>query len=307
MNTALGEPRWRGQRGRLEVWYLTATDAATGAGIWIHHETVAPTGDDAPRALGWIAVFPPDRPPVLERFGPTAVTPGAGGPSWHEVGDCVVDPGRLSGSAGTTTWDLTFEDDAEPLYTFPRWAWHRELLPGAQIVPAPSAHVHGEVIVSGEPLAFDGRGALARINGHGSAQRWGWLHADLGGDGVLEIVSGTARRPGLRRLPPLAFVQLRIDGESDWPSRSLLTAPRLRTTLRPDGFSVTGRHRGRSLDVDVTLPEGRTVDVRYVDPDGGEATCRNSERARAVVTTERRGRRHSWTLEGTAHAEVGFR
>ena len=29
MTTALGAPRWRGQPGRLEVWYLPATAAAT--------------------------------------------------------------------------------------------------------------------------------------------------------------------------------------------------------------------------------------------------------------------------------------
>ena len=40
----LGPPRWRGQPGRLEVWYLTATDPATGTGLWLHHEVVAPTG-----------------------------------------------------------------------------------------------------------------------------------------------------------------------------------------------------------------------------------------------------------------------
>ena len=40
---ALGPPRWRGQAGRLEVWYLTATDPRTGTGLWLHHEVVAPT------------------------------------------------------------------------------------------------------------------------------------------------------------------------------------------------------------------------------------------------------------------------
>lgn len=306
MTTALGAPRWRGQPGRLEVWYLTATDAATGFGIWVHHETVAPTGEQPPYAHGWTAVFPGGEP-VIERFGPVPTSPRGEEPPWHEVDGCTVGPERVTGSARSITWDLGYADDSAPLYTFPDWAWHRELLPGAQIVPAPSARVRGEVTVHGESVSFDGTGALARINGHGSAQRWGWLHADLDGEGVLEIVSGSARRPGPRRIPPLAFVRLRLDGQDDWPSRSLLAAPRFRTRLRPDGFSVTGHHRGRSLDVDVVLPEGERVDVRYVDPDGAEATCRNSERARVTVTTERAGRRRSWTLDGTAHAEVGWR
>ena len=70
---ALGLPRWRGQRHRLEVWYATFTDAATGDGYWLHHEVVAPTDPDArPYAHGWLSVFPADgaAEPTTTRFGP---------------------------------------------------------------------------------------------------------------------------------------------------------------------------------------------------------------------------------------------
>src|SRR4051812_17000583 len=70
-----GAPRWNGRPGRLEVHYLTATDDATGTGLWLHHEVVAPTEDGKPYAHGWIAVFPPDGPPSYERFGPTPTQP----------------------------------------------------------------------------------------------------------------------------------------------------------------------------------------------------------------------------------------
>src|SRR2546430_12594670 len=46
---------------------------------------------------------------------------------------------RLAGSAGELTWDLAQHSGGPPLFTFPRWAWERELLPAAQIVPAPAA------------------------------------------------------------------------------------------------------------------------------------------------------------------------
>ena len=38
-------PRWRGQPGRIEVWYATLTDPLTGAALWVHYETVAPAPD----------------------------------------------------------------------------------------------------------------------------------------------------------------------------------------------------------------------------------------------------------------------
>jgi hypothetical protein len=70
----------------------------------------------------------------------------------------------------------------------------------------------------------------------------------------------------------------------------------------------TRRHR---LRVAVAIPPERSVALTYVDPDGSTATCTNSERASAEVTLEAYSggwrTEHHWTLEGTAHAEVGTR
>jgi hypothetical protein len=300
----LGAPVWRGEPGRTEVWYATFTDRATGLGGWVHAETVAPTDGAAPYAHGWVALFPAAGPAVVERFGPGPVEPpedDAG--TWFRLGDVVVGPGVLRGTTATGEWDLTLEHDGPPLFTFPRVVWERHLLPGAQIVPHPTARVRGRVRVGEARADVDGHGALARIFGHGSAQQWGWLHAPLDEGGLLEIVTATARRPGLRRIPPLAMVQLRLPGEPDWPRNPALAAVRFRTHLRDDGFTVTGRHRGRRLEVDVSLPAERRVALGYVDPDGSTATCTNSERASATVRLDDR----TWRLDGTAHAEVGAR
>lgn len=303
---SLGAPVWRGEPGRTEVWYATATDASTGTGVWVHVETVAPTDGGAPHGHGWVAVFEPDRPPVVERFGPDPLEP-ADDAVWFRLGPVEVGPGYLRGETAAAAWDLTVTDDGPPLFTFPRVVWERHLLPGAQIVPSPTAHFTGRLTVDGRTVAVSGPGALARIFGHGSAERWGWLHAPLDDGGVLEIVTATARRLGLRRLPPLAMVQLRLPGEPDWPAHRALACLRFRSRLRPDGFTVTGSRGRRRLDVDVTLPPGGTVSLGYVDPDGATATCVNSERASATVTLRGRGGDRRWHLDGTAHAEVGTR
>lgn len=274
--------------GRTEVWYLTFTDGSSGWAGWVHVETVAPKDGSPPYRHGWAALFRPigDGAPVVERF--------------EEALDREV---LWKGSAGRLSWDLDVVDPGPPLYTFPKVVWDRQLLPGAQIVPCPMAAVTGTIAVDGVPTDVVGRGAVARIFGHGSADRWGWLHAPLGDDGVLEIVTASAHRPGLRRVPPLAMVQLRLPGERDWPANPLLAAPRFRTELRPDGFSV----RGRGLSVDVTVPPSRAVTLPYVDPDRSTATCTNSEQADAVVTSTRRGVTRTWRLDGVAHAEIGTR
>jgi hypothetical protein len=322
--------RWRGQAGRLEVWYLTWTDRATGAGGWVHLETVSPTPSNgagsAPFVHGWVAHFPSSGSPRLERLGPeptsSAVDPTRPSRWWTladpdaDAGWARLEPGatdqagtiRLRGAAGGLAWDLAVTDASDALWTFPRLVWERELLPGAQMVPMPAARVQGTLTIDGRELDVDGPGALARIYGHGSAQRWGWLHAALDDEGtVLEIVTATARRRALRSVPPLALVQLRRPGHDDWPRRALAAAPRLRTRLSPTGFTVEGRAEGHRISVDVELPATGTVSLQYVDPDGATATCTNSEIATARVTLAGRTGTTAWSAEGTAHAEVGSR
>jgi hypothetical protein len=303
--------RWGGRPGRLEVWYATFTDPADGSGCWIHCETVAPTNDGGPPfGHGWIAWFPPAGPPRCERFGPAPVLPGS---TYFAVAGCSVDPGRLRGAAGAIEWDLAMRGGGEPLFTFPRVAWERELLPAAQIVPVADGRFSGTVTIDGRTHAIDdARGALARIYGHGNARRWGWLHAALDGGGVCEVVAAVSTRPGLRLLPPVAMVQLRLPGEDDWPANPLGAAIGLRTKLRPDGFTVRGAVGRRRVRIEVGLPPDRCVVLGYHDPDGATATCTNSERADASIAlddwvADRWRETRRWDLDGTAHAEVGTR
>ena len=305
-----GRPRWRGRPGRLEVHYLTASDERTGTGLWIHHELVAPTVGDA-YAHGWAAVFPPDVPASYARFGPHPATPDTGD-MWFRSDDATMSASNARGHADGIDWDITWDAGDRPLWTFPRYVWQRQLLPAAQVVPTPSTRITGRLTVeSFDGTQFDGVGAVAHIYGHGNAHRWVWLHADLAGGDVLEIVAATARRPGLRLLRPLPLVQLRVEGR-DWPGDPLASAPLMRTRISANSFDVSGVVGTHRLRVRATLPAERCVVVDYRDPDGSTATCTNSERADVVVETAdltARGWRQqrSWTLDGTGHAEIGSR
>ena len=290
--------RWTGEAGRLEVWYTTITDPTTGTGFWLHSELVAPKDGTEAFVHGWAAVFPPDRQPVWERFGPSLV---------------ADEPTELVGSAGTLHWDLRITDGGGPtLYTFPRYAWERQLLPAAQVVPAPAAVYAGTFNVAGKTFDLTGaRGATARIYGHGNAKRWGWLHADLGDGDVLEIVSAVSTRPGLAQLPPITLLQLRVDGR-DLSRDPLLAAPLLRARLRLPEWQVRGVVGRRRIGVQVHQDPERTVAIQYTDPDGATATCHNSEVASVDLRLEKlsRGRwvlDRQWHLDRTAHAEIGVR
>ncbi|WP_314174097.1 hypothetical protein [Streptomyces winkii] len=311
-------PRWDGAAGRTEVWYTTVTDPVTRDGLWLHHELVAPADGSDAYAHGWVARFPADgeHPAEHARFGPAPWKPQPGARGFASDG-IEVGPGRLRGAAGPFRWELAEHPQDEPLFTFPRWSWRRPLLPAAQIVPAPRASYNGTFAYDGGELSLDDApGATARIYGHGNARRWAWLHADLGGGDVLEIVAATSMRPGLRRLPPLVFLRLRKDGRT-WPRRPERTAlgwagvGRFTSRLSLPTWTVTGGCGLRRIRVEVTQPEERTLALDYTDPDGSGAVCRNSETADARILLERwwgRWRTEAeWVLDGTAHAEVGDR
>lgn len=308
-------PRWAGEPDRIETWYATFSDAAKGRGYWFHVETVAPPRPRSASVRGWFAVFERGREPRVERFGPLHHAPRAdsesGGPSLVCDG-CTIDDGVLRGRAGAIAWDLEIADASPPLFTFPKWTWQTGRFPGSQVVPAPSALFSGHVDIDGERHALRGAaGALSRIYAHGHAQRWGWLHADLGEGDVLEIVSAVPRLLPLRRLSPLAFVQLRLGGE-DWPAGPLLAAPRFRTELGYPAWTVRGGSLRRRLSAHITLPDRETVAMRYADPDGSTVICANSELASASIVLEERRRFRwkevgRWSLDHLAHAEIGYR
>ena len=293
-------PRWQGKAGRLEVWYATLSDPLTRAGLWIHCETVAPTNGPA-YAHGWATWFPADGPPRTERFGPEPTQPAAGA-AWFEAAGVQARHQQLTGRARSLAWDLSWKDTCAPLWTFPRLTWERELLPGAQVVLAPTADFTGSLTVGDTTHRVDGwRGGVAHIYGHGNAKRWGWIHADLGGGDVLEAVTAVSHKPGLRRLAPMAFIRTRIDGK-DWPA-SPLPSLRVRTTLGLRHWQLEGRIGGQHVLIRVDQPPDRCVSLGYTDPDGGRAVCTNTERADIHIEI---GDRH-WSVLGTGHAEVGLR
>lgn len=295
---SLLDARWDGKPGRLEVWYATITDGATGTGVWIHHELVAPTDGRGAFTHGWAALFPPDAPPVWARYGPDPTSRG----NSTSIRSAI--------SSRDVSWELGW-GDGTPLWTFPRWAWKREVLPGAQIVPVPSSPFNGWVDLNGTRLELrEATGGLARIYGHGSAARWGWLHADLGGGDVLEIVAAAPHRKGLRWVPPVPMLQLRTSS-GDWPRDPLAASPFFRAHLGLPHWSVRGTVGRRRIRVDVDIPADRAIAVGYEDPDGATATCTNSETADAEIVLERwRGHwetERQWSLTATAHAEIGTR
>ena len=264
---------------------------------------MSPTSGSArgPYAHGWASWFPADGPPHTERFGPEPAAPAAG-PIWLKVADARIAFAELTGRAGSLAWDLNWTDSGAPLWTFPRPAWERELLPGAQVVLAPTAEFTGSLSTGDTAHRIDRwRGGVAHIYGHGNARRWGWIHADLGDGDVLEVVTAVSRKAALRKLPPMAFVRFRIDGK-DWPA-GILPSLRVRTKLGLRQWQLEGHIGRRRVQIRVDQPAERCVSLGYTDPDGATAVCTNTEQADVHVEVGDR----RWSVIATGHTEVGLR
>lgn len=302
-------PRLGGERGRVEVWYDTVTDARTGAGFWLHHEVLAPLDGSAPRAHGFVAVFPPEGEPRLARFGPESVHPDARGDRGFAAAGVRSEPGRREGGAGEISWRLEVEEPGPPLWSLPALAWRRQVLPAAHVVGSPAARYRGVVDVGGTTLELrDARGASARTYGRANPERWGWCRVELEGLGVLDAVVAESRSGPLARLGPVVLVGLRRPGRPDWPRRPLAALRRWRAELGEADFSITGTVGGVRLELEAHVPPERAVVVDYPQPDGSTVLCRNSERADAVVRFDPGlcgGRGGEWRVSARAHAETG--
>lgn len=302
--------RWTGAHPTLEVWYQTLTDPGTGAGAWIHHE-LASVAQGLAELRGHVAVFPPDDAPELCHFEPVQVPVAFVGRSF-DTGQVRCEDGRTTGEAGPMSWILRWEDDGPPLEVFPRRLWDRPPAPGVQIVPDPTATFDGYIAHPGGRLdVHGGRGAAGRIYGRSNADRWGWLHADLGDGDVLEVVTAAVDVPVLGRVGPRAFVRLRIGGV-DLPRLAGTSAVTMRTDLHLPRWEVAGLLGTDRLRVEVIQPRERCVEVELRDPGGRAVTCTHTTRADVSVVLEERdglgwSEVRTWALAGTGHAEVGRR
>ncbi|WP_133297054.1 hypothetical protein [Mycobacterium uberis] len=86
---------------------------------------------------------------------------------------CMDRTGGLTGHARSLSWDLSWKDTDAPLWTFPHLAREHEILPGTQVIIAPTIDFTGSLAVGNTTHCVDGwRGSGVQIYGHYNAQHW---------------------------------------------------------------------------------------------------------------------------------------
>lgn len=314
-------------RGAYEVWYTTWNHPQTNQGFWLRFIIEAPFHDgttvhDGPRGELWFARFDPARPDrtfgIHKRFSIGQVEAGTS-PFSLAIAGCRLGHdhsfGDLSGDGHDVRWDLRWEPAQRSLRLLPDVMYARGGLGETTVVsPNPRVPLSGTLLVDGEELVFDRAVAgQTHLWGKKHAYSWTWGRcADFTGapDALLEILGVRLQRRGVT-LPPLTLVTLDLDGEQHRLNQ-------FRHVVRNRGTWRTGRTTFSAwsptvkIEGELTCSPDEMVNAPYLDPDGTEVFCVNTEIGDArVVVYKRDGLR--WRehrrLEGRrrAHFEIGGR
>ncbi len=303
-------------RGVYEVWYLTWNHPGTGQGYWLRFITENPL-EGPPRGELWFARFDPrGRTFGIHRRFPQVASLAS--PFELRIGGCELrhntSRGTLVGDGHEVRWDLRWLPAERTLHLLPSVMYRRGGIADTNVLmPNPRVPLTGTLSVDGEELSFDHAVAgQTHLWGKKHAYAWTWGRcAELGtSDGVLEMFSGRLQRRGIT-LPATTLVTLDLEGERyRWNQFRHVLRNRGSWQLGLTKFSAWSPFA--KLEGELSCRPDQMVNAPYLDPDGTEVFCANTEIGDAKITLWRRhGLR--WVLHrtlegrGRAHFEIGGR
>jgi hypothetical protein len=318
---AAGNPnalQWGGAAGHYEVYYLSATDRASGCGLWIRYTLVAPeAGAGEATCSLWFMAMDPERGAVLgrKRSWPIEQLSATADPFRLRVAEAELTDAGMSGSFDDVAWDLRWTSHllaAEPVHPLLRRA---RLAKTVLVLPHPDLEIAGSVRFPGRELRLEGvRGGQSHLWGSKHAARWAWAHCndfetpdgeprpDTFVDGVSVFVPRLGRQIG-----PNTPLVGRFGGQ-DFRSIGPLQVTRNRSRFELTGWRVEARDGGRRVVAEVEAPREQLAGVTYHDPDGDLAYCYNGETASMRLEVwEGERRLEELVAPGRAHFEYAQR
>jgi hypothetical protein len=307
--------RWDGAPGHYEVYYLSATDPASGVGLWIRYTMVAPlpeTGDEATCSLWLMAMDPAgggNGRLGRKRSWPVAQMHAADSPFELRIADAVLSDRGMTGAFDDVRWDLRWEPTAKPYEHVHPFLRRARIAKTVLTLPHADLEVSGTVTLPDRQLELAGaRGGQAHLWGSKHAARWAWVHCNdfssLEGeprpgefvDGVSVFVPRLGREIG-----PNTPVVGRFGGD-DFASTGPLAVTRNSSHFALTSWQFEARDGARRIVGTVDAPRDTLVGVTYHDPDGDLAYCYNSEVASSRVQVWDRQRGSGWRLTDTLQA-----
>ncbi|HEY4058495.1 MAG TPA: hypothetical protein VGM39_17905 [Kofleriaceae bacterium] len=314
------------RRGVYEVWYTTWNDPATGEGYWLRYiieRPVAghgvPTFGDERRGELWFARFDPRDASrtfgIHRRFRDVS---SSDSPFAVNIASAkltnVSASGMLRGNDHLVRWELRWEPSPTTLRFFPDAMYRSKLSSSLVNGPNHGVPLSGVLVVDGETINVDRAVASqSHVWATKHTHRWTWAHChELEGapGATLELLAGILKR-GRVTLPPMAGVSLVLDGELH-RFNQLRHLPINRCSITTTKVTFTAGGASMRLEGSFTASPEKILNCPYIDPDGEELWCANTEIADATVTVFRRSglrwlEHRRLVSRGRAHYEVGGR
>ena len=297
--------RCAGTPGTYEVWYMTWNDPKTDHGFWLRYVIEAPTAGGQYGEL-WFARFDPTGAKtfgVHKRFDVLADRP-------LTIGNASFVHDAARGEFENVKWNLRWAPAAAPLKLLPDLAYTLKIGKTTPVWPNPRVPMSGEVTVAGETYKFDKVPmGQAHLWGTKHAYEWTWAHiADFAGTNALLELLAVRLAP---KVPPLVMARMMLDGEQHELNQFRHVA-RNRATWSGSRVEFEARSTWMKVEGELWCKPDDMVVAPYLDPDGTEVFCSNTEIGDARLRIYRRSGlrwREIHTLEAKkrAHFELGSR
>jgi hypothetical protein len=308
-------PKLDRKHGHYESLYIKASRPEGGLGVWIRH-TVHKRPRAEPTASLWFTLFDAEASgPVAAKATFPSTELSAGDGAYIRIDDAVLEPGRARGQIsveGTeASWELTFNDDAEPLRHLPYGWMYRAPLPRTKFLsPYPNATYSGRLVLDGREIAVEGwPGMIGHNWGAEHAERWTWVQGQrfAGRHGSYFDMAAGRIKLGPWTTPWVANSLLFLDGEQ----HRLGGLDRVRKTeIRdaPTGCEFTLPGKDLAVSGRVHSEAKNFVAWVYADPDGGEHNTLNCSISDLELTVERPGQEpERLETRGGAAYEIGIK
>jgi hypothetical protein len=310
--------QWDGTPGHYEVYYLSATDSATGIGLWIRYTMVAPLSGEATCSLWFMAMDPSGAVRLGRKISyPIDQLVAEPEPFRLQVADSELSDRGMAGGFEDVRWELMWTPTGKPYEHVHPLLRRGRIAKTVLTLPHADLAVDGTVAFGDRELTLQGaRGGQAHLWGSKHANRWAWVHCNdfAGHDGAfVDGVSVFVPRFG-REIGPSTPVVGRLLDE-DFIANGPAAVVRAPSTFDLTSWNFEATARGRRIVCEVRAPRESLVGVTYYDPDGQLAYCYNSEASNmrvSVYDKTRRGRspwmlRETLESDGRAHFEYAQR
>jgi hypothetical protein len=305
--TTVGDNLRRALPQTYEVWYLTWNDPRTDDGFWLRY-VIEPSYAEL-----WFARFcarDPARTFGIHHRVDAATSTDA--PFEVAIAGARLGHDRATGGIAVrghdVAWDLRWTPAARTLRLLPDLAYRLGIGETTVVSPNPRVAMSGTLRVDGERYDFDAATmGQTHLWGRRHATSWTWGRCAFDRDAeLLELLAVRLERRGVL-LPPLVMVRL---GDHELNQFRHVAVNRARWEV--GRVELVARSTRVRVEVELTCTPADMICAPYLDPDGTEVFCANTEIGDARVIEYRRGltgwREHRRLVaRHHAHFEVGGR